>query len=132
MILKIYRKLKLKCRVIANRNSKGLTKSDIKGYRTILRMLYHPHASTPLKDPDTPKYFIRVPRQDLDLIIDYDKAEIVNTNRIYEINIDKKALERAVENIKKEVTKQRNQLEKEIRGRKENTHDIIARKVRWY
>lgn len=111
--------------------AKRLTKSDIKGYRTILRMLYHPHASTPLKDPEHPKYYISVPRQDLDLIIDYDKAEIVNTNRIYELNVDKRVLERAIDRIKKEVSEQRIQLESNIRGRKENTLDIIARKVRW-
>lgn len=128
----MFKKIELKFKSFYNSKiARKLNKSDIKGYRTILRMLYHPHASTPLKDPDHPKYFIRVPRQDLDLIIDYDKAEIVNTNRIYELNVDKRVLERAISRIKKEVTEQRVQLEADIRGRKENTLDIIARKVRW-
>lgn len=131
-MLRLYRKFCLMLKITINKRfGKKLKEADIKGYRTILRMLYHPSANTPLKDPDTLKYYISVPRQDLDLIIDMDKAEITNTSRIYEINVDKIILSRALIKIENEVRRQRNQLERDIRARKENTHDIIARKVRW-
>ena len=113
----MFRKTKIK---IAKKFRTKLTQEDLRGYRNILKLLYHPKAETPLKDPDTPKYFIQVPKLHLDLIIDTEKAEIVNTKQIYPLNLDKRVTERAVQRIKEEVSKQRADLEDKIRGKKQN------------
>jgi len=111
----MFRRTKIK---IAKKFRQQLTQEDLRGYRNILKLLYHPKAETPLKDPDTPKYFIQVPKLHLDLIIDTEKAEIVNTKQIYPLNLDKRVTERAVQRIKEEVSKQRAELEERIRGKK--------------
>lgn len=109
----------------------NLTQDDLRGYRNILKLLYHPKAETPLKDPDNSKYYIQVPSLHLDLIIDTEKAEIVNTKQIYPLNLDKKVTERAVERIKEEVSRQRMQLEDTIRGKKQNILNNIFDKIKW-
>jgi hypothetical protein len=93
-------------------------------------LLYHPKAETPLKDPEVAKYFIQVPCLHLDLIIDIEKAEIVNTKQIYPLNLDKKVTERAVQRIKEEVSKQRGDLEDKIRGKKQNILDNLYIKIK--
>jgi len=113
----MFRKTKNK---IAKKFRTKLTQEDLRGYRNILKLLYHPKAETPLKDPDVSKYYIQVPCLHLDLIIDTEKAEIVNTKQIYPLNLNTKVTERAVQRIKKEVSKQRADLEDKIRGKKQN------------
>lgn len=103
---------------IAKKFRHKLSQDDLRGYRNILKLLYHPKAETPLKDPDVAKFYIQVPCLHLDLIIDTEKAEIVNTKQIYPLNLDKKVTERAVQRIKEEVSKQRAELEERIRGKK--------------
>lgn len=107
-----------------------LTQEDLRGYRNILKLLYHPKAITPLKDPDTPKYFIQVPCLHLDLIIDTEKAEIVNTKQIYPLNLDVRVTERAVTRIKEEVSRQRADLENSIRGKKQNILNTLYHKIK--
>ena len=111
----MFRRTRIK---IAKKFRQQLTQEDLRGYRNILKLLYHPKAETPLKDPDVSKYYIQVPCLHLDLIIDTEKAEIVNTKQIYHLNLDKKVTERAVQRIKEEVSKQRAELEERIRGKK--------------
>jgi hypothetical protein len=111
----MFRKTRIK---IAKKFRSKLTKEDLRGYRNILKLLYHPKAETPLKHPDLAKYYIEVPKLHLDLIIDTEKAEIVNTRQIYPLNLDKRVTERAVQRIKEEVSKQRAELEERIRGKK--------------
>ena len=123
----MFRKTRIK---IAKKFRSKLTQEDLRGYRNILKLLYHPKAETPLKDPDVSKYYIQVPSLHLDLIIDTEKAEIVNTKQIYPLNLDKKVTERAVERIKEEVSKQRIQLEDTIRGKKQNILNNIFDKIR--
>ncbi len=124
----MFRRTRIK---IAKKFRHNLTQDDLRGYRNILKLLYHPKAETPLKDPDVSKYFIQVPPLHLDLIIDTEKAEIVNTKQIYPLNLDKKVTERAVERIKEEVSKQRMQLEDTIRGKKQNILNNIFDKIKW-
>jgi len=124
----MFRKTRIK---IAKKFRQQLTQEDLRGYRNILKLLYHPKAETPLKDPDIDKYFIQVPCLHLDLIIDTEKAEIVNTKQIYPLNLDKKVTERAVQRIKEEVSKQRADLEDTIRGKKQNILDNLYVKVKW-
>jgi hypothetical protein len=100
----MFRRTKIK---IAKKFRHQLTQEDLRGYRNILKLLYHPKAETPLKDPEVAKYYIQVTPLHLDLIIDTEKAEIVNTKQIYPLNLDTKVLERAVKRIKEEVSKQR-------------------------
>ncbi len=109
---------------------KTLTQEDIRGYRNILKLLYHSQAETPLKDPDSPKYYIQVPKLHLDLIIDLEKAEIVNTKQIYPLNLQDIVLERAVKRIKQEVSKQRSELEIRIRGKKQNILNNLYNRIK--
>ena len=124
----MFRRTRIK---IAKKFRNQLTQEDLRGYRNILKLLYHPKAETPLKDPEVAKYFIQVPCLHLDLIIDTEKAEIVNTKQIYPLNLDKKVTERAVQRIKEEVSKQRADLEDTIRGKKQNILDNLYVKVKW-
>lgn len=123
----MFRKTKIK---IAKRFRTKLTQEDLRGYRNILKLLYHPKAETPLKDPDVAKYYIQVPSLHLDLIIDTEKAEIVNTKQIYPLNLDRKVTERAVQRIKEEVSKQRADLEDTIRGKKQNILDNLYNQIK--
>jgi hypothetical protein len=116
---------------IAKKFRQQLTQEDLRGYRNILKLLYHPKAETPLKDPDVAKFYIQVPCLHLDLIIDTEKAEIVNTKQIYPLNLDKKVTERAVERIKEEVSKQRADLEDTIRGKKDTILDKLYNQIKW-
>ena len=124
----MFRRTRIK---IAKKFRHDLTKEDLRGYRNILKLLYHPKAETPLKDPDVAKYFIQVPCLHLDLIIDTEKAEIVNTKQIYPLNLNSKVVERAILRIKEEVSKQRADLEEEIRGKKQNILNNIFDKIKW-
>jgi hypothetical protein len=124
----MFRKTRIK---IAKKFRNELTQEDLRGYRNILKLLYHPKAETPLKDSDVAKYFIQVPCLHLDLIIDTEKAEIVNTKQIYPLNLNTKVTERAVKRIREEVSKQRADLEDTIRGKKQNILDNLYVKVKW-
>jgi hypothetical protein len=123
----MFRRTRIK---IAKKFRQQLTPEDLRGYRNILKLLYHPKAETPLKDPDVAKFYIQVPCLHLDLIIDTEKAEIVNTKQIYPLNLDKKVTERAVQRIKEEVSKQRVDLEDKIRGKKQNILDNLYIKIK--
>jgi hypothetical protein len=112
----MFRRTKIK---FAKKFRQELSSEDLRGYRNILKLLYHPKAETPLKDPDVAKFYIQVPSLHLDLIIDAEKAEIVNTKQIYPLNLNVKVTERAVQRIKEEVSKQRADLEEIIRGKKD-------------
>jgi hypothetical protein len=112
----MFRRTKIK---FAKKFRQELSQEDLRGYRNILKLLYHPKAETPLKDPDVAKFYIQVPSLHLDLIIDAEKAEIVNTKQIYPLNLNVKVTERAVKRIIQEVAKQRADLEEVIRGKKE-------------
>jgi hypothetical protein len=113
----MFRKTKIN---IAKKFRSKLTKEDLRGYRNILKLLYHPKAETPLKHPDLAKYYIEVPCLHLDLIIDSEKAEIVNTKQIYPLNLDKKVLERALEVIRAKVIEHREMHEQRIKHKKQN------------
>jgi hypothetical protein len=126
MKIKIWVKIKIR-----NKFGIKLTKEDLRGYRNILKLLYHPQGETPLKDSETTKYYIQVPTLHLDLIIDLSKAEIVNTFQVYPLNLNDKVLERAVKRIKEEVTKQRFALECMIRGKKQNIFDKLYNQIKW-
>ena len=112
----MFRRTRIK---VAKKFRQELTTEDLRGYRNILKLLYHPKAETPLKDPDVSKFYIQVPSLHLDLIIDSTKAEIVNTKQIYPLNLNEKVTERAVKRIREEVSKQRADLEEIIRGKKD-------------
>ena len=124
----MFRRTKIK---IAKKFRHNLSQEDLRGYRNILKLLYHPKAETPLKDPDVAKYYIQVPCLHLDLIIDTEKAEVVNTKQIYPLNLDTKVTERAVKRIKEEVSKQRGDLEDKIRGKKDTILDKLYNQIKW-
>jgi hypothetical protein len=116
---------------IAKKFRQQLTQEDLRGYRNILKLLYHPKAETPLKDPDVAKFYIQVPCLHLDLIIDTEKAEIVNTKQIYPLNLNTKVTERAVKKIREEVSKQRADLEDKIRGKKDTILSKLYTQIKW-
>ena len=123
--------LKIKTKVYFRKKfGKQLPIEDLRGYRNILKLVYHPEAMTPLKDPDSTKYYIQVPKLHLDLIIDSEKAEIVNTKQIYPLLLSREVTERAVKSIKEEVTKQRFALEQKIRGKKLNIYQTLYNKIK--
>ena len=112
----MFRRTRIK---FAKKFRQELTSEDLRGYRNILKLLYHPNAETPIKDPDVTKFYIQVPSLHLDLIIDTQNAEIVNTKQIYPLNLNPKVTERAVERIIQEISKQRSSMEEVIRGKKD-------------
>ena len=116
MLAKFKRRVRTK---IKNKFFEKLTPEDIRGYRNILKLLYHAKAEKPQKDIDSAKYYIQVPSLHLDLIIDSKKAEIVNTKQIYPLNLNEKVTERAVELICQEISKNTADLEEIIRGKKD-------------
>ena len=124
----MFRRTRIK---IAKKFRQQLTQEDLRGYRNILKLLYHPKAETPLKDPDVAKFYIQVPCLHLDLIIDTEKAEIVNTKQIYPLNLNTKVTERAVKKIREEVSKQRADLEDKIRGKKDTILSKLYTQIKW-
>jgi hypothetical protein len=116
MLGKFKRRVKTK---IKNKFVKPLAPEDIRGYRNILKLLYHERAEKPTKDIELSKYYIQVPSLHLDLIIDSQKAEIVNTKQVYPLNLNERVTERAVELIRKEISKNTADLEEVIRGKKD-------------
>jgi hypothetical protein len=124
----MFRRTRIK---IAKKFRHKLTQDDLRGYRNILKLLYHPKAETPLKDPDVTKFYIQVPCLHLDLIIDTEKAEVVNTKQIYPLNLNTKVTERAVKKIREEVSKQRGDLEDKIRGKKDTILDKLYNQIKW-
>lgn len=116
MLDKFKRRVKTK---IKGKFVKKLTTEDVRGYRNILKLLYHERAEKPQKDIYLTKYYIQVPHLHLDLIIDSDKAEIVNTKQVYPLNLDKRVTERSIELIRKEISKNTADLEEVIRGKKD-------------
>ena len=71
-----------------------------------------------------------MPPLHLDLIIDTEKAEIVNTKQIYPLNLNNKVTERAVKRIREEVSKQRGDLEDKIRGKKDTILDKLYNQIK--
>lgn len=124
----MFRRTRIK---IAKKFRHNLSQEDLRGYRNILKLLYHPKAETPLKDPDVAKFYIQVPCLHLDLIIDTEKAEVVNTKQIYPLNLDTKVTERAVKRIREEVSRQRGDLEDKIRGKKDTILDKLYNQIKW-
>ena len=123
----MFRRTKIK---FAKKFRQELSSEDLRGYRNILKLLYHPKAETPLKDPDVSKFYIQVPSLHLDLIIDAEKAEIVNTKQIYPLNLNVKVTERAVKRIREEVSKQRADLEEVIRGKKDTILNKLYNQIK--
>lgn len=123
--------IKIKCKVFfRNRFGLKLSQNDIRGYRNILKLLYHKKAETPLKDPEYPEYFIQVPSLHLDLIIDLNKAELINSTQIYPLELHPKVLERAIKSIKEEVSRQRGELKIQIRGKKETILNNVYKTIK--
>lgn len=123
--------IKIKVKIALRKQfGEKLSKSDLLCYRNILKLLYHRDANTPLKDPDNPKYFIQVPSLHLDLIIDDSHGELINSRQIYPLEVNKKVFERAILIIKREVTKQRMELEQDIRGKKQTILENVFKTIK--
>jgi hypothetical protein len=97
---------------------KPLSKDDILGYRNILKLLYHPSADIVVY-PLSTRYLISIKTLHIDLIIDKDSAEILNTTQSYPLFLSKDVLERAIVRITESVIQDRIHRESEMRGRKQ-------------
>lgn len=120
------RRIKIK---IKKSFSTKLNQDDLRGYRNILKLLYHPMAKAPLKHPDIPKYYIQVPKLHLDLIIDHNHAEIVNSKQIYPLNLHDKVKERALLRIRELVLIHRETRERQIKSKKQNILRSLYAKI---
>jgi hypothetical protein len=107
-----------------------LSKEDLRGYHAILRLLYHKKAEKPLVDSLKTKFFIRVPKLHLDLILTSERAEIVNSKQIYPLELNKLVLERATKRIKEVMSQDIEDLEVSIRGRKQTIFDNVYKKIK--
>jgi hypothetical protein len=99
---------------------KKLTKEDLLGYKSILKLINHKDASDPILDitKQHVKYYILVPKIKMDLIIDSEHAEIINSEHVWPIKVNRRVYERAINIIKKKKEDQINRLEHNIKGRK--------------
>ena len=98
----------------------SLDKEELLKYRNILKLLYHKKAETPLMDNvKKGKYFIQVPSIKLDLIIEKGNCELINSDKIYPLELGDDVYNRVIIKINEEITKQRIDLEKRIKYKKQ-------------
>jgi hypothetical protein len=112
--------LKLKIWV-RNKFYKKLSKQDLLGYRNLLKIIYHKQAEHPILDinKDIKRYFIEIPKLKITLIIDDNFAEIINSNKIWYLNLDKKIYERTLQHIHILKSKQIYEKEQLIKSKKQ-------------
>lgn len=99
-----------------------LSKQDLLGYRNLLKIVYHKNSEHPILDinKNIKRYFIEVPKLKITLIIDDSFAEIINSHRIWPLNLDKKVYERAVKRVYELKCKQIQEKEQSIKSKKQS------------
>lgn len=114
-----------------NKYFKKLPKEQLLIYRNILKLLYHVKAETPLIDPNKKgKYFIQVPSINLYLIIEKGKCELINTERIYPLDLDDDVYDRTVFRIVEEISKNRINLELKLKDKKQTILEKIFKTIK--
>lgn len=99
---------------------KKIDGDSLKGYRNLLKLIYHKNAEYPIMDDSISvvRYFVSVPKLKMDLIINSLGAEIINSNKIWPLNYNTKIYEKAIEHIKAQRKKQIDEKELSIKGKK--------------
>jgi len=107
-----------------NKFYKKLSKQDLIGYRNLLKIIYHKHAEHPVldinKDNSIKRYFIDVPSLKMTLIIDDSFAEIINSNKIWPLQLNRYVYERAIQRIYELKSKQIQKKEDQIKSKKQS------------
>lgn len=98
-----------------------LNKQDLLGYRNILKILYHKNALHPVLDinKNIKRYFIEIPQLKITLILDDTQAEVINSNKIWPLNLDEEVYKRAMERIYELKCKQILEKEQQIKSKKQ-------------
>jgi len=113
---------------------KKLNKEDILGYRNILKLVYHKKAEHPIldinKDNTIRRYFIDIPTLKMTLIIDDSFAEIINSTRIWPLNLNKYVYERAVKRIYELKCKQIQEKEQSIKLKKQTILEDLYTQIK--
>lgn len=113
---------------------KKLTKEDLLGYRNILKIVYHKKAEHPVldinKDSTVKRYFIEVPSLKMTLIIEDTFAEIINSTRIWPLNLNKNVYERAVKRIYELKCKQIQEKETLIKLKKQTILEDLYTQIK--
>lgn len=117
-----------------NKFWKKLDKETLRGYRSLLKLIHHKTAEAPITDinPDgsVQRYFVIVPSLSMTLIINSDFAEIVNSDRIWPLNLNKKVYERIVGRLGKLKKQQITQIETSIKTKKQYILNDLYNKIK--
>ena len=101
-----------------------LNKQDLIGYRNLLKIIHHKHAEHPVldinKDNSIKRYFIDIPSLKMTLIIDDSFAEIINSNKIWPLQLNNYVYERAIQRIHELKSKQIKEKENQIKSKKQS------------
>jgi hypothetical protein len=123
--------IKTRIKIFKNKFTKKLSKEDLLKYRNILKLLYHKKAHTPLIDnKEKGRYFIQVHPINMYLIIDSNKCELINSERIYNLELPEEVYDRAVKQISEEITRQRIKLEAKLKYKKQNILEMLFENIK--
>lgn len=111
---------------------KQLSKEDLLGYRNLLKLIYHKKAEHPILDinKNIKRYFIEVPKLKITLIIDDSFAEIINSHRIWPLNLHNKVYERAMKRIYELKCKQILEKEQLIKSKKQTILEDLYTQIK--
>ena len=117
-----------------NKFYKKLSKQDLLGYRNILKLVYNKKAEHPIldinKDGSVKRYFIEVPNLKMTLIIDDSFAEVINSNKIWPLNLNKYVYERAIKRIYELKCKQIQEKENQIKTKKQTILEDLYNQIK--
>lgn len=109
-----------------------LTKNDLKGYKTLLKIITHPKAEQPILDinKNITRYFILLPNYKISLIIDEDQAEIINSHKIWKLELNNIVYVRIIKKLKEIKKQQVTELENSIKGKKQDIFDELYNSIK--
>ena len=109
-----------------------LTKNDLKGYKTLLKIITHPKAEPPILDINKTviRYFISLPNYKISLIIDEDQAEIVNSHKIWKLELNPIVYQKVIKKLKQIKKQQVSELEESIKGKKQDIFDELYNSIK--
>lgn len=108
-----------------------ITSNDLKGYKSLLKIIYHPNSESPVIDlkRNSVRYFISNPKIKIDLIIDETKAEIINSHRIWPLELNEEVYKRIIKKIKDIKKKQIEEKELSIKNKKQTIFDELYNSI---
>lgn len=115
--------------IVKNYFKKKITKHDIQAYKIVMSHVYNKN-SVLLADPKFNQYIVRNKKTHYDLILNYKKALLVNTNSVIDLEISTDTMDRINEKVKNIISGERQDLISTILGRKSNILDRILLNVK--